>query len=72
MNHQTFKCNVVPKKIRKFPKYNGCRTIEYIPIVLSTSALCFFVFLLEVPFGIKPIVIQWIASPKKDIVIYKI
>jgi hypothetical protein len=46
-----------PSHMRKFPRYNGCLTIEYIPLVLSCSATCpALVFLPEVFCGVYPMV----------------
>ena len=71
LNHHTCTNNVIPKKISQFPRYNGLRTIEYIPVVLSVLAICPFVFLPEVPFGANPTVRQRTAKPRKDIAIQK-
>ena len=51
----------------KFPKYKGCLTVEYIPVVLRYFALCFFVFLPDVPTGTYATVIILINSPNNDI-----
>ena len=45
-----------PKNIKKFPRYNGCRTIEQIPCLFSEVANCCFVFLPDVPAGTYAIV----------------
>jgi hypothetical protein len=41
----------MPRKMKKFPRYNGCLTIEYIPVVFNKDALGWFVVLPEVPLG---------------------
>ena len=51
----------------KFPKYKGCLTVEYIPVVFRYFALCFFVFLPEVPGGVYATVKIRILSPMNDI-----
>ena len=61
-----------PKYIKKFPKYKGCLTVEYIPFVFKDAAICFVVFLPDVPIGTKAIVSMRINSPKYDIVNPKI
>lgn len=42
-----------PNHIKKSPKYKGCLTMEYIPLVFKKSAICFSVFLPDIPFGMK-------------------
>ena len=53
--------------IKELPKYSGCRTIEYIPVVFNIFAYCCLVFRPDVPIGTYPIVIIRIISPKYDI-----
>ena len=58
-----------PKYIKKFPKYNGCLTVEYIPYLFSVDENCRFVFLPDVPYGTYAIVKMRIHSPIQEIVI---
>lgn len=51
LNHHNLINNEIPNQIKKLPKYRGCLTIEYIPEVFKTLAICPLVVLPEVPRG---------------------
>src|SRR5581483_4682191 len=52
-----------PIHTRKFPRYSGCRTIEYIPLEFKVSACCAFVLRTDVPWGTHPIVTARTINP---------
>lgn len=57
---------LIPKIIKKLPRYKGLRVIEYAPVVFSAVALCAFVFLPDVPEGTKAIVSIRTNSPVNE------
>ena len=56
----------MPSHTKKFPAYNGCLIIEYIPVVFRVLALGVLVVLPDVPLGTKPTVKTRIANPNSE------
>ena len=53
------------RTMKKLPRYNGFRTMEYMPVVFSDAAICRLVFRPDVLWGTLPAVNPRIATPHR-------